>query len=236
MKTRRLPELDLARIATQRKDEQRKQLEQMRFGRPPFSYAPLRACYHDIFNIQPDLFAPVAPTEWLQIETTLRRKSTSDDEFKANFAVAKGLHQFALTAEMRGRQQDFYQLAMTMGQKVSYWLPMVLAHEGRPIIPFIDPRRSRGLNNEGRRFAFSMMHERIRAADPDFEEVRLAIIQFGKFDEDRRHPRVHTDEGVTLFTLGELEQMVATTYSLWAEVLEDRTEEVRRSGSSGPLI
>ena len=236
MKIRRLPELDLARIAPQRKDQQRKLLEQMRFGRPPFSYGPLRACFHDIFNVQPELFGPVAPTDWTQIEATLRCKSKSSDELKANLAVAKGLHQFALTADMRGRQQDFYPLAMSMGQKVSYWLPMVLAYEEQPIVPFIDPRRSRGLSKEGRRFAFSMMHERIRAADPDFEEVRLAIIKFGDFDEDRRHPKVHTDEGVMLFTRDELEQMVTTTYSLWTEVLEGRADEARRFGTSGPLL
>ena len=236
MKIRRLPELDLARIAPQRNDQQRKQLEQMRFGRPPFSYAPLRACFHDIFNVQPELFSPVAPTDWSQIEATLRRKSKSSDEFKANLAVAKGLHQFALTADMRGRQQDFYQLAMSMGQKVSYWLPMVLAHEGQPIVPFIDPRRSRGLTKEGRRFAFSMMHERIRAADPDFEQVRLAIIQFGHIDEDQRPAKVHTDEGVRLLALEELEQMVATTYRLWTEVLEERADEARRSGTTGSLL
>lgn len=236
MKIRRLPELDLARIAPQRRDQQRKQLEQMRFGRPPFSYAPLRACFHDIFNVQPELFGPVPPTDWSQIEATLRRKSKTSDELKANLAVAKGLHQFAQKAGMRGRQQDFFQLAMSMGQKVSYWLPMVLAHEGQPIVPFIDPRRSRGLNKEGRRFAFSMMHERIRAADPDFEQVRLAIIQFGDLDEDQRYPRVHTDKGVTLFALDELEQMVATTYSLWAEVLEERADEARRSGTTGSLL
>lgn len=236
MKIRRLPELDLARIAPQRKDQQRKQLEQMRFGRPPFSYAPLRACFHDIFNVQPELFGPVAPTGWAQIEATLSHKSKTSEELKANLAVAKGLHQFALSADMRGRQQDFFQLAMSMGQKVSYWLPMVLAHEGKPTVPFIDPRRSRGLNKEGRRFTFSMMHERIRVADPDFEQARLAIIQFGDFDEDRRHPKVHTDEGVTLFTLEELEKMVSTTYRLWAEVLEERADEARRSGTTGSLL
>lgn len=113
---------------------------------------------------------------------------------------------------------------------------MVLAHEGQPVVPFIDPRKSRGLNKEGRRFAFSMMHERIRAADPDFQQVRLAIIQFGDLDEDQRHPKVHTDEGVRLFSIDELEHMVATTYSLWTEVLEERADEVRRSGTTGSLL
>lgn len=236
MKTRRLPELDLARIAPQPIDQQRKQLQQMRFGRPPFSYAPLRCCFHDIFNVQPELFGEVAPTKWEQIEAILRNKARSDAEFKANVAVAKGLHEFALRERLRGRKHDFYQLAMSIGQKVSYWLPMVLAHGDQPLVPFIDPRRSRGLNRSGRRFVFSMMHERIRAADPDFEQARLAIIQFGDFDGDQRHPKIHLDESVDLYSLDELEMMVAETYTLWAEILEDRVDEARRTGTTGSLL
>lgn len=55
---------------------------------------------------------------------------------------------------------------------------------------FIKPRRSRGLTAEGRRFAFSMMYERIRAADKDFTDVRLTIAQFG--DSDRHGSPLRT--------------------------------------------
>lgn len=124
------------------------------------------------------------------------------------------------------------------GQKVAYWLPMVLSHEGQPLVPFIDPRRSRGLTREGRRFVFSMMHERIRAADPDYEAVQLAVFQFGDSGKDQRNPILHIDNGVTLFSLDELEAMVTTTYMLWQEVCEEREVEARRKGTGtrGPLI
>ncbi len=238
MKIRPLPDIDLARIAPLPLDQQRKKLEQIRYGRPPFSYAPLRACFHDIFNVQPEMFGPVAPTDWSEIEAHLDHGCRSEDELKANRHVARGLHQFALKANMQGRSQEFFPLAMSTGQKVAYWLPMVLSFSGRAIVPFIDPRRSRGLTREGRRFVFSMMHERIRAADPDYEAVQFAIFQFGEQSKGQRDPVLHTDDRVTLFSLADLETMVSATYELWREVCEEREMEVRRkaTGTRGPLI
>lgn len=238
MKIRRLPETDLARIAPLPREQQRRQLEQMRNGRPPFSYEPLRACFHDIFNVQPEMFGPVVATDWFVIEALLKRKCRSDDELRANLAVAKGLHQFTVEAGMLGRAQEFFPLAMGTGQKVAYWLPLILSVDGRPVVPFIDPRRSKGLTREARRFAFSMMHERIRAADPDYEAVRFAIFQFGDAAEGQRNPVLYTDDGVVLYSLDEMEAMVEATYSLWREVCEERDSETRRrgTGTSGPLI
>ena len=238
MKIPPLPEIDLARIAPLPEAQQRKQLEQFRYGRPPFSYAPFRNRFHDIFNIQLEMFAPASPTEWAVIEAEIQRKCKSADELKSNLAVARGLHQFANETNMLGRSQEFFPLAMGSGRKVSYWLPMVLSYNGRAIVPFIDPRRSRGLTREGRRFAFSVMHERIRIADPDYAEVGLAIFQFGDFNKDQRNPVLHTDDGVTLYTLEELDAMVATTYSLWQEVCAERDVETRRrgTGTTGPLL
>ncbi|MEM6665608.1 MAG: hypothetical protein AAF638_04330, partial [Pseudomonadota bacterium] len=116
-------------------------------------------------------------------------------------------------------------------------LPMVLSVDGQPSAIFIEPRRNQGLTAEGRRFAFSMMHERIRAADEDFAAVRLTIFQFHAPSDGRRAVRLHTDEGVELYSRDELEQMVASTYEMWREILEEREREARkRATGTGPLI
>jgi hypothetical protein len=234
-----LHDIDLARIAPRPIELQRKQLEQIRHGRPPFSYNPLRGCFHDIFNVQPEMFGPVAPSEWSIVEGRLRHKCRTEDELAANLLVARGLHEFAVEAQMLGRAQEFFPLAMSAGQKVNYWLPIVLALNGQPLVPFIDPRRSsRGLTQDARRFVFSMMHERIRAADPDYESVSLAIFQFDNGDDERRSPWLYTDEGVERFSLDQMEAMVATTYNLWREVCEGREAETRRraDGTRGSLL
>ncbi len=238
MKIRPLPDIDLARITTLPKDQQRRQLEQMQGGRPPFSYNPLRMCFHDIFNVQPEMFGLVEPTAWSIVEAKVRAKCRTENELKANIAVAEGLHHFAMTAQMLGRAQEFFSLSMTTGQRVTYWLPMVLSYQDRPIVPFIDPRKSRGLSRAARRFVFSMMHEHIRAADPDYEMVGLGIFQFGDGEDGTRVPHLHTDDGIELIALAELGSMVASTYALWREISEEHVMETRRraGGMSGSLF
>ncbi len=238
MTTRLLPDIDLARIAPQRKDMKRKSLEQMKGGFSTFSYKPVRSCFADIFNIQPGLdFGAAEPTPWAVIEAELHKRSRSDEEFIFNQRVALGLHDFATSGRVYGRRQEFFPLSMGMGQKITLWLPMILAIDEQPSALFIDPRCNRGLNADGRRFAFSMMHERIRAADEDFAEVRLTIVQFGDPSDDRRAVRLHTDEGVELYSREELEHMVASTYEMWREVLEERERKARgRATGTGPLI
>lgn len=237
MTIRPLPDIDLARIAPQPDELKRKSLEQMKGGRPPFSYRPFRSCFDDIFNVQPALFGPADPTPWPMIEELLRKRCRSEDELKNNLRVARGLHHFASSERIMGRKHEFFPLAMGVGRKVTYWLPMILAIEDEPHAIFIEPRRNLGLNAEGRRFAFSMMHERIRAEDEDFADVRLAIARFADPEGDRRAVRLYTDAGVDLYSLNELETMVASTYEMWREVVEEREREARgRPTGTGPLI
>jgi hypothetical protein len=236
--TRLLPDIDLARIAPQRDDMKRKSLEQMKAGFSTFSYKPVRNCFSDIFNIQPDLdFGAAEPTPWDVIEAELLKRSRSDEEFTHNRRVALGLSDFAASGRVYGRRQEFFPLSMGMGQKIALWLPMILAIDGQASALFIDPRRTKGLTAEGRRFVLSMMHERIRAPDEDFADVRLTIVQFGDPSADRRAVRLHTDEGVELYSREELEQMVASTYDMWREVLEERGRKARgRATGTGALI
>lgn len=238
MTIRPLPDTDLARIAPQRDDMKRRSLEQMKGGYSTFSYRPIRSCFDDIFNIQPALdFGSTAATPWSVIEKELKKRCKSDEEFKYNKRVALGLHHFATSGRVFGRRHEFFPLAMGMGRKVTYWLPMILSIDEQPSALFIEPRASKGLSVEGRRFAFSMMHERIRAADEDYADVRLTIAQFHKPEKGFRAVRLYTDEGVDLFSREELELMVASTYEMWRDVLEERDREARgRATGTGPLI
>ncbi|MEO1703502.1 MAG: hypothetical protein AAFR71_15770 [Pseudomonadota bacterium] len=233
-----LPDIDLARIAPQPDDIKRKSLEQMKGGFSPFSYKPVRSCFSDLFNIQPDLdFGIAEQTPWSVIDAELRKRSKSDEEFAYNRRVGLGLHDFATSGRVYGRKHEFFPLSMGLGRKVTFWLPMILAIDEQASALFIEPRRSRGLTAEGRRFAFSMMHERIRAADEDFAEVRLTIAQFGDPSGGRRPVRLHNDEGVNLYSREELEFMVVSTYDMWREVVEEQGREARRGATgTGPLI
>lgn len=239
MKIRRLPEIDLARVASLPTDQKRRALEQFKLGHPTITYKPVRARFADIFNVQPDMFEVADPTAWPVLERLIRAKATSDDECSANLLVAKGLHVFALSNAVRSRSQAFFPLSLSVGEKVEYWLPMVMALEGAPLVVFIDPRRGKKLTADARRFVFSMMHEHIRVANPDFSSARLGIVQFGEVADDQRSVKLSKDEGVELFDFNQLDRMVRETYDIWREVSEAREDEVRRKaagGGHGPLF
>ena len=235
---RLLPDTDLARIAPLPDDLKRSSLRQLKGGWSSFSYKPVKALYADIFNIQPALFGAASRTPWVNIRAELLKRCCTADEFLYNERVARSLFAFSASREILGRQHDFYPLAMGMGKKVTFWLPMVLAVDGAPHALFIDPRRSHGLGAAGRRFAFSMMHERIRNADEDFANVELGILQFGAPNKENggRRPELHIAATQPLYSLDELELMVASTYRIWQEVLEEREADMRRKAvRGGPL-
>jgi hypothetical protein len=100
-------------------------------------------------------------------------------EEKANMQVAEGLYRYADDQKIHSRKHEFLPLPLSIGQKVVYWHSLVLVADHIPIVPFFDPRRSVRLTPEARRFVLSMMHERVRVADPDFEKALLAIFQTG---------------------------------------------------------
>jgi hypothetical protein len=233
VKIRPLPEIDLARIAPLPKDEKRRALDQMRLGHPPYSYAPVRGTISDVLNVQSDLIGPMPRTPWDRIEDTIRRRSHSDAEERANLRVAEGLFDFVTANEIVGRRHDIFPLQLGIGTKVVFWQPVILTVGERAIIPFMDPRRAKRLTEQGRRFVFSMMHERIRAADPDFADVSLAIVQFARSEKGPRIPVLFTDRGVELFTFDDLDQMVSETYEMWREVCEERAVDARRRGAAG---
>ena len=238
MKIRRLPETDLARIAPLPEVEQRNRLRQIRDIYPPLSYGPLRSCFPDLFNIQYEMLGSAERTLWSTISGRIEKASKTEIEFSANIQVALALHDFSTRSDVIGFPEEFFPLHLSRGGKVMYWLDVILNLEGVPLIPFVDPRRTYRLTREGRRFAFSMMNERIRVADPKLEHVQFGIFQFGDPESGRRAPTLHKDEGVELFGFEELESMVSRTYRIWWEICEEREAEARRraSGLRGDLL
>jgi hypothetical protein len=214
-------------------DQKWRELEQIELGHPPYSYGPVRNTISDVLNVQSDLIGPMPRTPWEKIQTAIRKRSRSDIEEKANLRVAEGLFDFVSNNEIVGRRYDIFPLQLGIGRKVVFWQPIILTLEGRPVIPFLDPRRAKRLTAQARRFVFSMMHERIRAADPDFADVTLGVVQFALSAKGPRPPVLFTDQGVELFSFEELDQMVSETYEIWKEVCEKRTADTRRRGTGG---
>jgi hypothetical protein len=232
MKIRRLSEIDLARIAPLDRDEKLHRLRVLKSGRPPHTYNPLRASIGDILNLQPELFGSGGEyTPWPQIVKDIVRRSTSDSEADFNIAVAASLYQFGIQQRARSYSKPIRPWGVGYDQSVTYWWNLYTVIEERPCFIFVDPRIFNPLTRTARKFVLSIMHERIRAPDPDFSEAKLLVAQFGKEEEGDRSIRLFESTETGLFNFDELNEMIDETYRLWIEVLAERQDEDRKKAA-----
>lgn len=78
-----------------------------------------------------------------------------------------------------------------------------------------------------------MMHQRLRVDDPDFSEVGLYIVSFGRGSGSERTINMHSVTETDLYSYDELNAMIDTTYRLWIEEIAGRQAKARRA-SGGP--
>ena len=236
---RPLPDLDLAKIAPLSTEKKRAALQALKLKRPPYSYNPGRKFLPDILNIDAGPLGQVSRASLEEILTQILRDARSADEANANILFAESLYRFATENSLSGLKHEFFPLSVGVSEKIQYWVPGVVRLFGKPTILFIDPRRSTRLTEVGRRFAFSVMHERIRVADTDFADVELAIVQFDDSDKAKRVARTYFASEVELFDFESLDWMVRETYEIWREVLKDREKEeppAKKAGGQGSLF
>lgn len=240
MKMRRLPETDLARFAVMEPDKRRNALERQKSTYAPYSYHPMRGVVPSIFRIEVPLLGGSLDTPWDLIERSIAAAcNRGEDQLAANLAVGEALFKFAADHRIKGRSREFYGMPVGTSTSIRFWSPMVISVDGTPVIPFIDPRKSKSLDKAARTFVFSVMHERIRVLEPDFRDVRLGIFQFSCEGEARKAV-LHTDEGLDLYDFDTLDLMVRDTYATWWEILAEREAEKKRKGGGsedlGPLF
>ena len=236
MKIRRLSEIDLARIAPLAAEEKRYRLRILKSGGPPHTYSPLRRSLGDILNLQPEMFGSAEYTPWIKIEDAIKKAAKSDSEEQFNLAVAKSLYYYGLSEQARSYTKAISAWPVGYNQAVSYWWNLYTVLGGQPCFIFADPRVSNSLTRLGRRFTFSMMHQRIRVSDPDFAEARLLVVQFAKGGNGTRIIKPFNEIDVELYSIDQLNEMIDETYRIWLEVLQERVEMERKFASgSNPM-
>ena len=196
----------------------------------------MRICIPDLLNKQGDLLE-VCVTPWDKIENVLAKESSNPSEYEFNRSVSKALHDYANANSIISYANPIAKWAIGFGQSVCYWCDLYTVSSGRACFPFFDPRITNRLTVEARRFAFSVMHERIRVPDPDFSDAKLMIIQFAKDQLGGRSIQAFDSDNVSLFDFDMLNAMVTRTYQIWKEILEER-EGARATGTDdfGPLF
>lgn len=235
MKIRRIPETDLARIAVRPIEEQRIHLRQLKSFRPPHTLNPFRSAVPDILNLQHDLLGSSGRTPWACIEDRIVRSKEGEDGLLRNLAVAKALFEFSEEHQVTSYTKPVPRWSVGYGNDVAYWGQHYSVWDSEAAFLHFDPRLTNPMTDQARRFAFSLMHQRLRVDDPDFAEVRLGIVRFGRGDGNARTVKVHWVTG-ELYSYDQLNGMIDTTYGLWIEELQSRQAEARRAvGGGNPM-
>lgn len=248
MKTRRLLEVDLARLAPLPADEQRRRMRELVGGGGRFSFKPTRDLFPEVLNSQPPMFVPlgVAPvTEFSVIEERLKKGCRSAEELSFNMLAARMLYSHFRTQDVVSHPYNFGSMSLGIERGVQYWVQSFYARGDLPVVTFIDPRGGQGLTSRARDVAFAAMHASIRERNPDFANAILEIIQLpyergSKTAESMVTPRalrVHTLDGAPVYTFDEIDRMLTQTLRIWDEVCAEAVAETRRrAGGKGTLL
>lgn len=118
---RPLPDQDLARIAPMPRDQKLVALRRMKFGRPPYSYKPVRGRGLAILGVAPGPLLAETPRASLAIiEASIRGSARSLAEMSANLEVARGLYAYAEAERIIGRREEFRPFPVGLTENVSY--------------------------------------------------------------------------------------------------------------------
>ena len=232
MKLRRIPEIDLARFATKGEKEQKSALRSYDAGGGGWSYDPARSQCFNIFNPTTRLGLEVARPSIEKILQEVTKACRDEAQKQSCVEVTRLLWEWVQSEAGKAIERPIPSMALGSIGAVRYWGNFAVQYNGRPHFVFFDHRRSNGLTGTARQFAFSMMREQLIATDIEFADAGLLILQFPQPKKSDRIIRAYTDEGMELFDLYTLQDMVANTYRIWAEVLEEkrRTDTRRAAG------
>lgn len=236
MKMRRIPEPELARISGRSEEEQRKLLKRLKSFKPPHTLNPFRRSIKDIMNVNYELLGASGRTPWRIIEDRIRSSKESEVGKERNLSLARALRDFVSEHNVNSFDKPAVRWPVGFGNSVEFWEPFYSVWDDTASFVYFDPRQSNPLNEYAMRFAFSMMHERLRVDDPDFSDVDLTIFRFGVGDQGERFVRQFSAKNFDLYTRDQLNEMITLTYELWVEELTNRSDEAQRAtGTENPM-
>ena len=231
MKLRPLPPIDTANFAVLPPKYRIRALRRFNQGWAPFSYKPFRRSLSDLLSIGGELLTELPKPNAAEIRKTVVRLSSSEKEEMANLGVTEALLRFRNEVTIRARFQLFFDQPIGVGHSLRFWENAVFNVNGTGTILCVDPRR-KGLSREGLRFLFSTTHQRTRALDTDYGELRLGRLAFGERADGGRTATIEYFDDDELFSAEEIDNLLSDLYADWAFVCEERQAEARRSTSS----
>jgi hypothetical protein len=232
-KLRRLPEIDLAKIAPLSRDEKLPRLRSFNSGGGSWSYEPARKQSFNIAAPRNPLGLIVASPNIEQIRQLVRRDSYCIEQEESCIEVVDLFYDWNSANATDAIDRRLPAMAIGSLGSVKYWESFVSLIRGVPTQVFFDHRRQNGLTSLARKFVFSMMAAQARAADPDLVDAQRLILCFPQRKDCPRQIVDHYCNDADLFTIDQLTQMIEETYELWQEVLAERRIEPPKRASGG---
>ena len=149
-----------------------------------------------------------------------------------NLEVAEALFEFNQERGFKAVEWDFPFIPVGFGAKIKLWHDFYSIQGDRPVLAFVDPRRTDGLSALGRLFIFSAMHHQFAVGD--FEGAQFEILRFPISP--------YTASGlVEVFTFNESDVIDRATLTarltapsrFRRQILAERIEDIRQQTGGG---
>lgn len=233
MKTRRLSEIDLARLASLTDQVVLEQaLRAYNTGGGSWSYDPVRTSTSEILGAATPLLGKLPRLPWSKLERQISSACRRGHaQVKANVQVGKILFEATNREGWSAAKFSMGHLPIGIGESVRYWSDVVLEDEGGLIVPFFDHRREHGIANAAiRQIVFSMQHLWIRERHLDLATARLAVIRFPTNGKARSIQITHHSD-VDLLPYDELDARVRNVYETWGRISAVKAQENRKAAN-----
>ena len=186
MKSTRLPETDIANLAFRPYDWKVAFLNNwLQPKHIKGTYEPLRHSVPEAANVELPLIPDLERTTLEQLERlVIRACKGHEHRIKMNLAPVRAIRRFVDEQQAEADFLESLPITLYPGMRYEFWTPMIVRYGGVARIVFLDLRRRGGLSQTGCHVTFSIMHERFRNLNPDFDAVRFESWRFA--DNDAR--------------------------------------------------
>ena len=235
MTSRRLPETDIANICTLSEASQFVRLRSKRSFVPPHSLEATRRNMSSLFGVKIpiDIDEPQSDEKILfEFSNSIKRPR----DRAPNVNRAEALLGFRRSCITEAVVEPLRSHRVSLDNSINLTHSLAVRIDKKGVIPFVDLRKSGHLSERGRDFVFAMNFHMIVDAIEDFSDFGLAILNYWEESKNNKGISPYLFSGTPRYTYEQLTDMIARTYQIWLEVLDERKKAWDEDENLGPLF
>lgn len=217
----RLPNTDLANICTMSEKDQRGALERKRQFRPPHSLERTRQNLPTIMGAVDTL--PLGESE---LDRDRARQafaaSLKEKDKHPNLLRFDALWDFRTQCISRCAKHSFGSHRISVESSINLSDPLLVEIDRKRYVPTSDLRKSGRLVQRARDFVFAMNYHLIIDQEIDFEDCGLVILDYWHDSDSNHGIKPYFFDGNPKYSYEDLTSMIAFTYNLWDEIVNEK--------------